>query len=451
MNNHIPMNVASSREKCRERHSQQDWQQEPQQDWQQEPQQDWQQEPQQDWQQEPQQDWQQEPQQDWQQEPQQDWPQEPQQDWPQEPQQDWPQEPQQDWPQEPQQDWQQEPQQDWPQEPQQDWQQEPQQDWPQEEDSSPSPLGTLSKVQKTGPIDRGIVISASIAALLLIGGGVLSYIFYDKGEKLIKRANFLKSDIYALTDETALLRKKYDPVRQTAETLAQAFKETEQLQTSLEAKKKEIEKIRQEHLPTLSKLKDVQQAIDVLEERKKAPNPIHKPENHSTPSLALHPSTSPVPDLSPVGPGTVQVPEPPPIISDSHLDKQMVERGIAYLKARQTGNIASLSKMFAPRSNYMYANGKEVDNEFIMNDIQKFWDKWPIRDYRLLKVAYSGNTIELVYFYECSNYRGKTIRGYTKEIWQTSPSGQIIQWNEVLNSREAPDATAGYRSLKMNY
>lgn len=63
---------------------------------------------------------------------------------------------------------------------QQDWQQEPQQDWPQEEDSSPSPLGTLSKVQKTGPIDRGIVISASIAALLLIGGGVLSYIFTIK-------------------------------------------------------------------------------------------------------------------------------------------------------------------------------------------------------------------------------------------------------------------------------
>ena len=295
------------------------------------------------------------------------------------------------------------------------------------------------------------MISASIAALLLIGGGVLSYIFYDKGEKLIKRANFLKSDIYALTDETALLRKKYDPVRQTAETVAQAFKETEQLQTSLEAKKKEIEKIKQEHLPTLSKLKDVQQAIDILEERKKAPNPIHQPENHSTPSLALHLSNSPVPDLSPVGSDTVQVPEPLPAMPDPHLDKQMVERGIAYLKARQTGNISSLSKMFAPRSNYMYANGKEVDNAFIMNDIQKFWDKWPIRDYRLLKVAYSGNTIELVYFYECSNYRGKTIRGYTKEIWQTSPSGEIIQWNEVLNSREAPDATAGYRSLKMNY
>lgn len=86
------------------------------------------------------------------------------------------------------------------------------------------------------------MISASIATLLLIGGGVLSYIFYDKGEKLIKRANFLKSDIYALTDETALLRKKYDPVRQTAETLAQAFKETEQLQTSLEAKKRKLKK-----------------------------------------------------------------------------------------------------------------------------------------------------------------------------------------------------------------
>ena len=317
------------------------------------------------------------------------------------------------------------------------------------------------------------MISASIAALLLIGGGALSYIFYDKGEKLTKRANFLKSDIYALIDETALLRKKYDPVRQTAEILAQASKETEQLQTSLEAKKKEIEKIKQEHSPTLSELQAVQQAIAVLEKKENASKPIHQPENLSTPSLALHPSNSPAssqpepnsvqpasrqplpPGSSTVGPNTVQGPSPltDPLTPSPapHLDQQMVERGIAYLKARQTGNIASLSKMFAPRSNYMYADGKEVDNAFIMNDIQKFWGKWPIRDYRLLKVAYSGNTIELVYFYECSNYQGKTIRGYTKEIWQTSPSGQIIQWNEVLNSREAPDATAGYRSLKLKY
>ncbi|MCC8021647.1 MAG: hypothetical protein LIO63_06710, partial [Akkermansia sp.] len=44
MNNHIPMNVTSSR---------QDGQQNPRQEWQQNPQQDWQQNPQQDWQQNP--------------------------------------------------------------------------------------------------------------------------------------------------------------------------------------------------------------------------------------------------------------------------------------------------------------------------------------------------------------------------------------------------------------
>lgn len=349
------------------------------------------------------------------------------------------------------QDGQQNPQQDWQQNPRQDGQQNPQQDWQQEERSTPSPPGTLSKVQKTSPIDRGSVISASIVALLLIGGGVLSYIFYGKGEKLINRANFLKSDIYTLTDETALLRKKYEPVRQMAETLAWASKETEQLQTSLEARKKEIEKIRQEHSSALSELQTVQQAIASLKkeilkkEKKEEPSP---PDGEGS---GGSPGTPGEQKGNKTGNGPNNDPEIPPTKPDPLLDKQMVERGIAYLKARQTGNIASLSKMFAPRSNYMYANGKEVNNAFIMNDIQKFWKKWPIRNYRLLKVAYSGNTIELVYFYECSNYQGKTIRGYTKEIWQTSPSGQIIQWNEVLNSREAPDATDGYRSLKMNY
>lgn len=102
----------------------------------------------------------------------------------------------------------------------------------------------------------------------------------------------------------------------------------------------------------------------------------------------------------------------------------MVERGIAYLKARQTGNIASLSKMFAPRSNYMYANGKEVDNEFIMNDIQKFWDKWPIRDYRLLKVAYSGNTIELVYFTNAPITGERPSGGILRKYGRLHPPGK---------------------------
>ena len=405
------------------------------------------------------------------QEPQQGWQQGPQQDWQQGPQQDWQQGPQQDWQQEPQQDWQQEPQQDWQQEPQQGWQQEPQQGWSQEMSPPTSLTDASSAVRKNGLLNKGMVISATIAALLLIGGGFLGYAFYGKGEKLLKRTNFLKSDIYALSDETALLRKKYDPVKQTVEALAQASRETDQFQASLEAKKKEVEKIRQEHSSTLSKLKTTQHAVTALEQEKIRSKPSDKQKDisqaplippppdslvstaPSTNSVPTEPQTPPLNDspsgFAPVGADTVQAPHP--VTPTPQLDRQMVEQGAAYLKARKTGDISYLSKTFAPRSNYMYADGKEASNTFIMNDIQKFWNKWPFRDYRLLKVAYSSHAVELIYFYECSNRQGKTIRGYTKEMWQTSPSGQIIRWNEVLNSKEAPDSTPGYRSLKLNY
>lgn len=124
---------------------------------------------------------------------------------------------------------------------------------------------------------------------------------------------------------------------------------------------------------------------------------------------------------------------------------------MAYLKARKNGDTDTLSAMFAPRCNYLYADGKEVSNQFIMEDIQKFWDKWPKRTYRLLKLAYSGNAMELIYAYECSNHAGKTISGYTKEIWQTSPSGQILQWSEIPTRKAPPDPSPNYRTLKLNY
>ncbi|MCC8148229.1 DUF1348 family protein, partial [Akkermansia sp.] len=371
--------------------------------------------------------------------------------------------------------WQQQPQQDWQQQPQQDWQQQPQQDWQQEPQQVMYPPSSLQEtshmVQKTGGFHKGLLISASIAAFFLIAGAFLSYTFYGKGEKLLKRTNSLKSDIYALTDETTLLRKKYEPVKQTAEALAQTSEKVRQLQTSLEAKEKEVEKIRQAHSSTLSKLKNTQQAIASLEREKTRRKMLNERKNSSSPPTTPLPQNSVAStvtdsvqtalrttssdtsssDLPPVGVNTVQIPKPPVVNPTPQLDNQMFQQGVAYLKARKTGDIAYLSKTFAPRSTYLYADGKEVSNQFIMDDIQKFWDKWPIRDYRLLKIAYSGNAVELIYFYECSNHSGKTIRGYTKEMWQTSPSGQIIQWNEVLNNKEAPDSTSGYRTLKLHY
>ena len=413
-------------------------------------QQDWREQPQQDWQEQPQQDWREQPQQDWQEQPQQDWREQPQQDWREQLQQDWREQPQQDWQEQPQQDWQEQPQQDWQEQPQQDWREQPQQDSLQEMyPGSPFP-GTSSTVRKTFHMDKGTTISASIAALLLIGGGILSYTFYDKGEKLLKRTSYLKSDISALADETALLQKKYEPVKQTAEAIAQTSREAEQLQTSLESKKKEIEKIRQEHSPTLSRLNTIQQSINYREKEKKSRHNqkealVKEISGLKEKIASLTTSSGPQPPLGEEQPGREINP------ASLQIDQKLFNQGTAYLMARQTGNIHYLSNIFALRCNYQYANGKDTDNAYIMNDIQKFWIKWPLRSYRLLKVAYLRNAIELVYFYECTNHQGRRIRGYTKEMWKTSPSGQIIHWNEVINPKEAPDVTPGYRTLQANH
>ena len=256
----------------------------------------------------------------------------------------------------------------------------------------------------------------TIACILLIAGGGVSYMLHSKGEKIRKRTSYLKSDIATLSDEVALLRKKHEPVKQTAEALVRTSKEEEQLQTTLAEKKQKLQQITQENAPAIAKIKVVNQEISELKTKNR---PIGNTGGNT-------------------GDGT-------------ETDRLLVQKGMAYLQARQTGNLAHLSGVFAPRCNYQYADGKEVDNQFIMEDIKKFWDKWPNRTYRLQKLSYLNNALELIYFYECSNNSGKTIKGYTKEMWHTSPTGQIIQWSEVLNRQTPPDATPGYRTLKLNH
>lgn len=277
-----------------------------------------------------------------------------------------------------------------------------------------------------------------ITSIILISGIGVSWYYHTKNEKLLKETDYLKSKILTLTNKTNLLQKTYEPVQQTAEAISKATEDEMKLGKILEARKKEVEAIQQEYFSTLSKLEAARKTYDSIQAKVKVVNQESQPTQLNIPTTKT------------LAEGEKSIEQPNPNPDPTQMDVQMVQRATTYLKARQTGDIVHLAQIFAPVCNYQYANGKASTNEFIMNDIRKFWDKYPTRSYQLLKVAYSGNSIEIIYFYKCSNQSGKTLQGYTKEMWQTSPSGQIVQWNEVLNSKTPPDTTPNYRNLRLN-
>lgn len=67
--------------------------------------------------------------------------------------------------------------------------------------------------------------------------------------------------------------------------------------------------------------------------------------------------------------------------------------------------------------------------------------------YRLLKVAYQNNHVEIIYIYKYADQKGRSIQGYAKEMWETNSIGQIIHWREELNSNMPPDESAVIVSL----
>ncbi|QWO84248.1 DUF1348 family protein [Akkermansia muciniphila] len=131
-------------------------------------------------------------------------------------------------------------------------------------------------------------------------------------------------------------------------------------------------------------------------------------------------------------------------------DACLRQTAIAYLKARKQGNASALSRHFAPDCNYQYANNREVPNEMVMNNIRELWEKWPQRSYRLLKVAYRDNHVELIYIYKYADQRNHSIQGYAKEKWETNSAGQIIHWREELHPGTSPAESAGYRLVPLN-
>lgn len=278
------------------------------------------------------------------------------------------------------------------------------------------------------PLNTNSLIAAAAAIALMTTGVCIGWSYYTKSESTRTNESVLIDSIAAIDDDIKIMAAKLVLGREKVEVLLPVAEKYGLLQQSIASKQEQIRKSQQLNAPVIEKIQNLQKAISTLEAN------LHKP---NTPS-------SPFPSIPPI-----EGNNPPPIVDNR--DQKTVQQSLAYLKARETGDIGTLSHMFGEQCIYQYAHDKITSNNFIMNDIKKFWDKWPKRTYTLLRVAHAENNIEVIYQYQCTNTSGKTIQGYTKETWKLSPDGRISSWHETLNRTAPPTPNPNYKSLKVEY
>ncbi|MFQ7017239.1 hypothetical protein [Akkermansia sp. KLE1798] len=276
------------------------------------------------------------------------------------------------------------------------------------------------------------LIPAAVA--ILAAGGGLSYYLHTEKKAFAEQTVQLEKDAEALSETITLLRQKQEEARKGNQTKLLKEKENSRLLETLQKKEKAVEQIRQKHNSVLAEQSNATKRIEALEKELGAitRNNIGIPGN----------------SVERVNSSTVK----PPIINPPcpETDKSLLQTSLAYLRARKQGTATALADHFAPYCNYQYANNREVSKEIVINDVRKFWNKWPQRNYRLLEVAYKNNHVEIIYIYKYAGQRGRSLQGYAKEIWETNSIGQIIHWREELNSKTPPAASEGYRIISKN-
>ncbi|WP_418171727.1 hypothetical protein [Akkermansia sp.] len=275
------------------------------------------------------------------------------------------------------------------------------------------------------------------AVVILATGGCLGYYLYTEKKAFAEQTVQLEKDTEALSETITLLHQKQEEARKGNQTKLLKEKENIRLLETLQKKEKAVEQIRQKHNSVLAEQSNAIKRIEALEKElgESTRNNIEIPRNGGNFVECVNSSTVKAPMINPPCPET---------------DKSLLQNSLAYLRARKQGTAAALSDHFAPYCNYQYANNREVSREIVINEIRKFWNKWPQRNYRLLEVAYKNNHVEIIYIYKYADQRGRSLQGYAKEIWETNSSGQIIHWREELNSKTPPAASEGHRIISKN-
>ena len=291
----------------------------------------------------------------------------------------------------------------------------------------PTPPNTSSSGQKK----QLNWLLPAVAAILAAGGG-LSYYLHTEKKASEEQTVHLKKDAADLSEKITLLRKKQNDARKNNQSKLLKEEENARLLAILRKKEKEVEQTRQKYNSALTELSDANKRTETLEK-----------ELVKITKDKIRPDTRERVNANTVTPPMINPPCP-------ETDALLRQTSIAYLKARKHGTAAVLSGHFAPYCNYQYANNREVSNEMVMNNVREFWKKWPRRGYRLLKVAYQNNHVEIIYIYKYADQKGRSIQGYAKEMWETNSIGQIIHWREELNSNMPPDESAGYRLAPLN-
>ncbi|MCD8061681.1 MAG: hypothetical protein LUE13_05000 [Akkermansiaceae bacterium] len=265
----------------------------------------------------------------------------------------------------------------------------------------------------------------------------LKLLFAHRKKAFAEQTVQLEKDAEALSETITLLHQKQEEARKGNQTKLLKEKENSRLLETLQKKEKAVEQIQQKHNSVLAEQSNAIKRLEALEKELGAitRNNIEIPGNGGNSVERVNSSTVKPPIINPPCPET---------------DKSLLQTSLAYLRARKQGTAAALADHFAPYCNYQYANNREVSKEIVINDVRKFWNKWPQRNYRLLEVAYKNNHVEIIYIYKYAGQRGSSLQGYAKEIWETNSIGQIIHWREELNSKTPPAASEGYRIISKN-
>ena len=266
------------------------------------------------------------------------------------------------------------------------------------------------------------------AVILAAGAGASFYLhtenkaLEEQAARQEEHAEHLRKNTADLSEKRSFLLQKQDDAGKLNQSKLLKAEENARLLVTLQKKKKEVEQLRLQYKLLQAEQSAANKRIDALKQK-----------------LAEKARCKEAP------PGTPPI-NPPCLETDACLR----QTAIAYLKARKQGNASALSRHFAPDCNYQYANNRKVPNEMVMNNIRELWEKWPQRSYRLLKVAYRDNHVELIYIYKYADQRNHSIQGYAKEKWETNSAGQIIHWREELHPGTSPAESAGYRLVPLN-
>ncbi|MCD8071072.1 MAG: DUF1348 family protein [Akkermansiaceae bacterium] len=294
---------------------------------------------------------------------------------------------------------------------------------PEEPPAPPIPIhGQKKQLHWLIPAAAVVVLAAGASFCLYTEKQALA----EQTDHLESHAESLKKDAAALSEQIALLRQKQEEA-QKRRILKE--EETARLLETLQKKEKETEQLRLEYGAVHTEQDAVRKRIEVLEQE-------------------LTQITSDE-DKGNRGPEGTDI---PPVINPpgQETDARLLKAGIDYLKARKLGNASALSEHFAPYCSYQYANNREVPKETVMNDVREGWKKYPRRAYRLLKVAYLGKRVEIIYWYEYVNQKKRTVRGYAREKWEINSIGQIVHWREDTHLQTPPQESPGYRLVPLN-